>query len=158
MPAETETNRNKQKQADGEREREREREIRSDAFRAMKSRWCKQLQFNWALVFLKQINKWNDEAFDDVCLINHHLTHTVDGVCRGLIVCVCRHTWKLTHCPDQWLFFESNLQTHVTFHYLITRTWTVCRSNSQRPSEEKHCGEVRSSNVLENVTFWLKIR
>lgn len=38
----------------------------------------------------RRINKWNDETFDDVFLINHHLTHTVDGVCSGLIVCVCR--------------------------------------------------------------------
>lgn len=82
--------RNKQKPVMGrERERERSLLIRSERT-SQDGENDSNLTERLFSKTNRRINKWNDETFDDVFLINHHLTHTVDGVCSGLIVCVCR--------------------------------------------------------------------
>lgn len=82
--------RNKQKPVMGrERERERSLLIRSERT-SQDGENDSNLTERLFSKTNRRINKWNDETFDDVFLINHHLTHTVDSVCSGLIVCVCR--------------------------------------------------------------------
>lgn len=146
MPAETE----KQTEAGwwGERERERSLLIRSERT-SQDGENDSNLTERLFSKTNRRINKWNDETFDDVFLINHHLTHTVDSVCSGLIVCAESEIkvwiWKLTRSPDQWLCFESNPQTHEAVHHLIKLNLSLKNGQYVDPTLRGACGEVRSS-------------
>ena len=122
MPAETEkqTEAGWWREGERERERERQRERESASADSQDGENNSNLTEHLFSKTNRRINKWVDEAFDDVFLINHHLTHTVESVCSGLIVCAESEIevwiWKLTRSPDQWLWFESNPQIHEAVH------------------------------------------